>query len=72
MMSPVMNLVQRDDDQEETVKKRLAVYHEQTKPLIDFYQNWQPENSEQVPVYTRVDGVGSVDEITKQIIATLD
>jgi len=65
------DLVQRDDDQEETVKKRLEVYHDQTKPLIDFYCDWSKNDADAAPVYTRVSGVGSVEEIAKQIIESL-
>jgi len=62
-------LVQRDDDTEETVRKRLRVYHEQTSPLIDFYKNLQIEHA---PRYHRVEGVGSVDDIRRAIFRTLE
>jgi len=62
-------LVQRDDDTEATVRKRLQVYHEQTSPLIDFYQNLQGADA---PRYHRVEGVGSVDDIRRALFATLD
>ncbi|MEM8593973.1 MAG: adenylate kinase [Pseudomonadota bacterium] len=58
-------LVQREDDQEGTVRKRLSVYHEQTKPLIDFY-----EALPNVQLH-RVDGVGSVDDICARVMAAL-
>ena len=61
-------LIQRDDDSEETVKNRLAVYHDQTKPLVDYYSNWDGDNA---PVYTRIPGVGTVEEITNQVAAAL-
>jgi len=54
-------LIQRDDDREETVRKRLAVYHEQTQPLVDFYKTLEG------PAHHSVAGVGSVEDITKQI-----
>jgi adenylate kinase len=54
-------LIQRDDDLEETVRKRLAVYHEQTQPLVDFYKTLEG------PAHHSVAGVGSVEDITKQI-----
>jgi len=54
-------LIQRDDDLEETVRKRLAVYHEQTQPLVDFYKTLEG------PAHHSVTGVGSVEDITKQI-----
>lgn len=62
-------LVQRDDDKEETVRKRLEVYHSQTSPLIDFYMNM---NMEGAPHYHCVDGVGSVEEIRDRIFKSLD
>ena len=63
-------LVQRDDDKEETVRNRLAVYHEQTKPLIDHYS----EAAAATPAmdYIRVDGVGAVDSIKDAILSALD
>ena len=61
-------LVQREDDQEDTVRKRLAVYHEQTKPLVDFYQNLGGDDA---PAYSRVEGVGSVDEIKQRVLNAL-
>lgn len=61
-------LVQRDDDKEETIRKRLAVYHEQTKPLIDYYRGLDDPNA---PVFSRVSGVGDVDSIYKSIMAIL-
>jgi adenylate kinase len=61
-------LVQRDDDQEDTVRKRLEVYHSQTSPLIDFYQNM---TGDPAPAYHRVEGVGSVDDIRDMVFAEL-
>ena len=61
-------LVQREDDSEETVRKRLEVYHSQTSPLIEFYQSMTGAN---VPAYHRVEGVGSVDEIREKVFAAL-
>ena len=65
-------LVQRDDDKEETVRKRLEVYHEQTEPLIDYYKNWQNSGEAAAPQYVRIEGVGKVEEIRDQIYAALD
>ena len=65
-------LVQRDDDKEETVRKRLEVYHEQTEPLIDYYKNWQSSGEAAAPQYVRIEGVGKVEEIREQIISALD
>jgi adenylate kinase len=62
-------LVQREDDQEATVRKRLEVYHSQTSPLIDFYQNMVGDNS---PAYHCVPGVGGVEEIRDAVLAELD
>ena len=62
-------LVQRDDDREETVRKRLAVYHEQTKPLVGFYNKLAAKDDS--VQYHAVAGVGSVDEITKSVLAAL-
>jgi len=61
-------LVQRDDDQEETVRKRLEVYHSQTSPLIDFYQSMSGPNA---PAYHRIEGVGSVESIRDKVFAAL-
>ncbi|CAB1076573.1 Adenylate kinase (EC [Olavius algarvensis Delta 1 endosymbiont] len=65
-------LVQRDDDKEETVRKRLEVYHDQTEPLIDYYKNWQSSGQAGAPQYVRIEGVGKVEEIRDQIFAALD
>jgi adenylate kinase len=64
-------LVQREDDKEETVRKRLQVYHEQTAPLIDFYRDWASREPEAAPTYVRVEGVGSLDSIRDQILSQL-
>jgi adenylate kinase len=65
-------LIQRDDDKEETVRKRLEVYHSQTEPLIDYYKNWEKSGESGAPKYIRIEGVGKVDEIRDQIFAALD
>jgi adenylate kinase len=64
-------LVQRDDDKVETVKKRLAVYHEQTEPLIGYYEKWFKTGDAKAPKYHRVDGIGGVDEVRERIFAAL-
>ncbi|GLU35493.1 adenylate kinase [Trinickia caryophylli] len=67
-------LVQRDDDKEETVKKRLDVYVAQTKPLVDYYRQWAergPENGLEAPAYRRISGLGSVDEIRQRVFEAL-
>ncbi|MGA7800911.1 MAG: adenylate kinase [Gammaproteobacteria bacterium] len=64
-------LIQRDDDQEETVRKRLAVYHEQTEPLIEYYGKWADSGEQAAPKYVKVSGIGKVDEIRDRIFAAL-
>ena len=63
-------LVQRDDDKEETVRHRLKVYRDQTKPLVDYYSSWA-EQEATAPRYRKVEGVGSVDDIKARIFAAL-
>jgi adenylate kinase len=65
-------LIQREDDKEETVSKRLEVYHAQTAPLIAYYQNWAKEDATHAPKFSRVDGCGSVDEIFSKIISAIE
>ena len=69
------DLIQRDDDKEETVRKRLQVYDDQTRPLIEYYSSWanQANASDKVkaPAYRKVSGTGSVDNITASIFAVL-
>ena len=64
-------LVQRDDDKEETVLKRLAVYHQQTEPLIKYYSDYASSEQDNAPKYVRIDGVGSVDSIRDTIFSSL-
>jgi adenylate kinase len=67
-------LIQRDDDKEETVRKRLQVYTDQTRPLVDYYSKWasEPVSSDvKAPSYRKVSGTGSVEDITKAIFAAL-
>ncbi|WP_341938349.1 adenylate kinase [Marinimicrobium sp. C2-29] len=64
-------LVQREDDKEQTVRKRLAVYHEQTKPLVKFYQDLEASGHPNAPKYNRISGVGSIEEIRSQLEAAL-
>jgi adenylate kinase len=61
-------LIQREDDKEETVRKRLSVYHEQTEPLVGFYKNLKTANA---PKYLYVPGVGSVDDIKQAVFKAL-
>jgi len=65
-------LVQRDDDKEETVKKRLDVYHDQTEPLIDYYKSWESAGEAGAPKYVHINGVGTLDAITGQIVGELE
>ena len=64
-------LVQRDDDKEETVKNRLAVYHSQTKQLVDYYSKWTAHGDKGAPKYAKIQGVGKVDEICDKCLAAL-
>ena len=64
-------LIQRDDDKEETVKKRLEVYASQTRPLVDYYGNWAQSDPAAAPRYRAISGMGTVDEITARAFAAL-
>jgi len=64
-------LVQRADDTEATVKKRLEVYHSQTKPLVAYYSNWAKSGAPGAPKYVKVAGVGSMESIRDRIFASL-
>ena len=65
------DLIQRADDTEETVLKRLEVYHSQTKPLVNFYNQWASTGTAGAPKYVKVEGVGSVDSIRDAVFAAL-
>ena len=65
------DLIQRDDDKEATVTKRLAVYQSQTRLLVDYYQRWSASGDAQAPRYRKIDGSGSVDEISARALAAL-
>ncbi|MCG8393036.1 MAG: adenylate kinase [Pseudomonadales bacterium] len=64
-------LVQRDDDKEETVRKRLEVYQSQTRPLVDFYQDLARNEDAKAPTYVRIPGVGSVEDIRDRVLDAL-
>ncbi|MDB5799353.1 MAG: adenylate kinase [Rhodocyclales bacterium] len=64
-------LVQREDDKEEVVKKRLDVYHDQTKPLVKYYFDWSGTGDVNAPRYAKISGLGTVDQITKRTFAAL-
>ena len=65
------DLVQRDDDKEETVLKRLEVYHSQTKPLVDYYVNWAKTGDAKAPKHVFIPGLGEVNTIRDQIFGAL-
>ncbi len=65
------DLTQRDDDKESTVKKRLEVYHSQTKPLVAYYSNWARSGVPGAPKYVKVAGIGSMESIRDRIFSAL-
>ena len=65
-------LIQRDDDQEDVVRKRLEVYHAQTQVLVEYYASWAASGAAQAPKYRKVSGVGSVEEIKARVFAALE
>ncbi len=65
------DLIQREDDQEDTVRKRLAVYHAQTEPLIAYFTQWAATGDARAPRLRKVDGMGSVDAIKQGVLAAL-
>jgi adenylate kinase len=65
-------LVFRDDDREEIIRKRLEVYHEQTEPLIEYYQTWFEKDEERAPIFRRVLGQGNEDIIYQRILSALE
>lgn len=64
-------LVQREDDKEATVRKRLDVYSEQTRPLVDYYAGWAKQDPTNAPAYRAISGTGSVSDITERAFAAL-
>jgi adenylate kinase len=64
-------LIQRDDDREETVRKRLDVYHSQTRPLVDYYSNWAASGDARAPRYRKISGTGAVEEIRDRAFEAL-
>ena len=65
------DLVQREDDKEETVKNRLEVYHSQTKPLVEYYANWAKSGAAGAPKHVKVNGLGEMNSIRNNIFAVL-
>ena len=66
------DLIQRDDDQEETVRHRLKVYHDQTEVLLSYYSRWAESGAPGAPLYRKVDGMGQVDQIRERVLASLE
>jgi len=64
-------LVQREDDRDETIRKRLDVYEKQTRPLVDYYSKWASQGDARAPSYRKISGKGSVEEIGGRILAAL-
>jgi adenylate kinase len=64
-------LTQREDDKEDTVRKRLAVYQSQTRPLVAYYSDWAASGDPAAPKYCKINGTGTVDEITTRALAAL-
>jgi adenylate kinase len=65
------DLIQRDDDREDTVRRRLQVYQDQTRPLVGYYAEWAASGDAQAPRYRKISGLGSVDEIRERAYAAL-
>ena len=65
-------LVQRDDDREATVRKRLEVYHEQTAPIVEYYRRWETDDPQQAPRVSRIDGLGALADVREHVFAALD
>jgi adenylate kinase len=64
-------LIQRDDDKEETIRKRLEIYHAQTEPLVEYYARWSSSGEKDAPRYVKITGAGSVETIRDAIFASL-
>ena len=65
-------LVQRDDDRESTVRRRIEVYHEQTAPIVEYYQGWEKDDPRSAPCVSRIDGLGPLDDVRGRVFAALD
>jgi adenylate kinase len=65
-------LIQREDDKEETVKKRLDVYSAQTRPLVDYYSSWAAKDAASAPKYRAVVGMGDVEVIKTRVFEALE
>jgi adenylate kinase len=64
-------LIQRDDDREETIRKRLQVYQQRTRPLVEYYSTWTAQGDPRAPRYRKISGNGTVEEIRERILAAL-
>lgn len=65
------DLIQREDDAEATVRNRLAIYHDQTEPLVGYYKAWATKDADAAPKYVKVEGIGSVEDIRDAIFNAL-
>ena len=65
-------LVQREDDRESTVRRRLVVYHDQTAPIIEYYRTWERDHPRSAPHVSRVDGLGTLEEVRDRVFEALD
>jgi adenylate kinase len=65
------DLIQRDDDKEDTVRKRLQVYHEQTRPLVDYYRKWTASGDATAPKFVKISGLGGVPEVRDRLFSAL-
>lgn len=65
------DLIQREDDHEDTVRKRLAIYHDQTEPLVSFYKTLREEKGDAAPQHAHIPGVGSLTDITAKVMSAL-
>lgn len=64
-------LVQRDDDRESTVRRRLEIYHEQTAPIIEYYREWERDEPQSAPRVSQVDGLGTLEEVRERVFEVL-
>ncbi len=65
-------LIQRDDDRESTVRHRIEIYHEQTAPIIEYYRQWEKDDSHTAPHVSQIDGLGTIEEVRDRVYAVLD
>lgn len=65
------SLTQREDDKEETVRKRLQIYHDQTEPLLDYYSKWAASGDQGAPIFSQVSGLGTVEEVRARLLEVL-